>query len=356
MFLRNSWYVAAWADEVTNEKPLARTILNEPLVLYRTQGGAVAAFEDRCVHRRLPLSMGWVIGDNLRCRYHGLTYEPSGKCVKIPGQDRVGDWACLRAYPVVERDKWVMVWMGDPERVHASPAPDFHRRLGDPSWRHINGTLHIACNYKLLLDNLLDLSHLAFLHNSSIGNEVMADADVTYQDDGDRVRVVRFMRNIPPSVSFAEFGRYKTNIDRWQVTEYMPPSFFLINNGTDPAGRSDRPAEERARGRGTWGFQVYHGITPETDTSTYQFWAIAHPNEFVDPSHYERFNVVLGRQVLAEDMEAYLGQQKALQVMDPEKARIGDVSPLGEIRADRGLVMGRRILDRLVAQEQSART
>jgi vanillate O-demethylase monooxygenase subunit len=302
--------------------------------------------------------MGWIEGENLRCRYHGLLYEPGGRCIKIPGQDRVGEWACLRSYPVVESNKWVMVWMGEPEKAATTRAPDFHRGLGDPTWRHINGTLHIPSNYKLLLDNLLDLSHLAYLHNTTIGNEVMADADLIYNEDPDRLRVTRFMRNIPPSSAFAEFGRYSADakIDRWQVTEYMPPTYFLINNGTDPAGKVDLTPEVRAKGRGTWGFQVYHGITPETDTSTFQFWAIAHPREFVDPSQYEKFNVVMGKQVLSEDMEAYIGQHRALMAMDPSKARSGDVSPLGEIRADRGLVIGRRMLDKLVAQEHKVVT
>jgi vanillate O-demethylase monooxygenase subunit len=302
--------------------------------------------------------MGWVIGDTLRCRYHGLTYNDSGKCIRVPGQDKVGEWACLRAYPVVERNNWVLIWMGDPKKADLSLLPNFHARLGDASWRHIKGMLHIPANYKLLLDNLLDLSHLAYLHNTTIGNEVMADeAEVTFEDKKDGVRVVRYMTNIAPSKSFAEFGRYQMTdkIDRWQVTEYMPPSYFLINNGTDPAGADKRPKEVRVAERGRWGFQVYHGITPESDTSTFQFWAIAHPMEFVDPKQYERFNIVLGKQVLAEDMEAYIGQQSAMQKMNPEKAREGDVCPLGEIGADTGLVMGRRILDRLVAQDQAAR-
>jgi vanillate O-demethylase monooxygenase subunit len=355
MFLRNRWYVAAWDDEIT-DKPLARTLLNEPIVLYRTTDGTPVAFEDRCVHRRLPLSMGWVVGDALRCRYHGLTYDKTGKCIRIPGQDVIGDWARLRSYPVVQRHKWVLVWMGDPAQADESLIPDFHAPLDDQSWRHIKGMYHIPSNYKLLIDNLLDLSHIAYLHNTTIGNAVMADqAEVTYERVGEKVRVVRFMIDIPPSESFAEFGRYSGNIDRWQVGEFMPPAYFLINNGTDPAGKSNAPKDERVRGRGNWGFQVYHGITPESDTSTFQFWAIAHPREFIDPAKYEKFNRIFGKQVLEEDMEAYLGQHKALSIMSPELARTGEVNSLGEIRADVGLVMGRRMLEDLIAQEQESR-
>ena len=113
MFLRNYWYVAA-LDEEVRDRPLGRTILGEPVVLFRTADGALHAFEDRCPHRQLPLSMGKIVGDALQCHYHGLRFDGSGKCVRVPGQDHIPQNARVRTYPVVERYRWIWIWMGDP--------------------------------------------------------------------------------------------------------------------------------------------------------------------------------------------------------------------------------------------------
>jgi phenylpropionate dioxygenase-like ring-hydroxylating dioxygenase large terminal subunit len=102
MFLRNSWYVAARSAEVAR-KPLARILLNEPVALYRKEDGTPVALEDRCCHRQLPLSMGRLEGDELRCGYHGLKFDASGTCVEIPGQTAIPPQARVRAYPLLER-------------------------------------------------------------------------------------------------------------------------------------------------------------------------------------------------------------------------------------------------------------
>src|SRR5215831_15600924 len=88
MFLRNYWYVAA-SDEEVGRKPLRRLILNEPVALFRLEDGTPVAFEDRCAHRHLPLSMGKLVGDRLQCHYHGLQYDRTGACVRIPGQELI---------------------------------------------------------------------------------------------------------------------------------------------------------------------------------------------------------------------------------------------------------------------------
>ncbi len=113
MFLRNFWYVCAQPEEVTRT-PLARTICDEPIVLWRTENGTAVAFEDRCCHRRMPLHKATIVGDRLRCHYHGLEFEPSGECVHVPGQTTVPPGAAVKTYPVVERYKWLWIWMCDP--------------------------------------------------------------------------------------------------------------------------------------------------------------------------------------------------------------------------------------------------
>ena len=173
MFLRNYWYVAATPAEITGA-PLARTVLGEPIVLYRAGDGRAVAMEDRCCHRQAPLSLGRVTGNNLRCGYHGMTFNPEGICVAIPGQKTIPTKARVRTYPLVERWRFVWIWMGAPEQADPDAIPDIPFNT-DPDWSFVGGYLNFKCHYQLIVDNLLDLSHETFLHAKTIGSDHIAD-------------------------------------------------------------------------------------------------------------------------------------------------------------------------------------
>lgn len=345
-FLRNHWYVAAWSDEV-GRTPLARVVLGDYLVLYRTEAGQVVALENRCPHRNLPLSEGRLVGDTLECGYHGMVFDCTGACTHLPGEASPPHWARVRAYPVVERRGWVMVWMGDPDKADARTAPDYNVRLADPDWWHVKGHIAVKCGYRLILDNLLDLSHLAYVHASTTGNRALAErATIAAETEGDRVRVTRWMSDIPPAKAFVDYAGYDGNIDRWQASEFMPPAYIYVNSGTAPAGRGVSPAE-RMTNQGLWGFVVYHALTPETESTTHQFWAMAIERRFVPPAKLPEFE----RQMInipLEDVAVYEAQQRAI-ALDPDAH--GDVRPRGMIAADQGLFAMRRILQRLHAEE-----
>lgn len=347
-FLRNHWYVAAWADEVSRT-PLARVILGDYLVLFRTGAGKAIALENRCPHRNLPLSEGKLIGDTLECGYHGMVFDCTGACTYVPGEPAPPHWARVRAYPVIERRGWVMVWMGDPAAADAGAAPDYNLRLADPAWFHLKGHLAVKCGYRLILDNLLDLSHLAYVHSATTGNRALAEqATISAETEGDRVRVTRWMSDIPPAKAFIDYAGYNGNIDRWQASEFMPPAYIYVNSGTAPAGRGVAPAE-RLHGQGLWGFVVYHALTPETLRTTHQFWAMAIEERMVPTAMRADFK----RQMLEiplEDVAIYEAQQRAID-LDPDAH--GDVRPRGMIAADKGLFAMRRILQRLQAEESA---
>ena len=171
-FVRNQWYVAAYAEEVGDDL-LGRTVLGEPIVLYRLQDGAVTALADRCVHRRYPLSLSHRDGDRIVCGYHGFTYEPSGACAYVPAQTRVPRTARVPSYPVVEQDSLVWVWIGDPARADATTIPRAPW-LAAPGWTVVRGMEPLAARYGLLVDNLLDLSHETYLHGGYIGTPEVA--------------------------------------------------------------------------------------------------------------------------------------------------------------------------------------
>ncbi len=170
MFVKNAWYCAGWDYMISQGKNsiVARKLAGERVVLYRKPNGEVQAMEDRCPHRQAALSLGQKEGDSLRCMYHGLKFGPDGKCTEIPGQTRIPEKACVRVFPVVERDNWIWVWMGeagmaDPELIPLSVGPS------DAEWNIKTSHMHVDANYRLEIANLADLSHLAWIHQKSLG-------------------------------------------------------------------------------------------------------------------------------------------------------------------------------------------
>jgi len=344
MLLQNQWYVAAFDDEI-GRTPLARTILGEDLLLFRTEDGAPAALEDRCAHRRLPLSAGRLIGDTIECGYHGLVYDVTGRCIKIPGQANRTDAPVVRAYPVVERHRFVYVWIGDPAQADPTTIVTFPR-LSDPASGVTKVRLHIKANYLLILDNLLDLSHIAYVHNSTIGNAAVAEeATVKTKRVGNYVRVTRGMDAVPVPRTYGEFGPHRGIFDRWQLCEFRPPGYFWINNGSAACGWRPPDGGDRIETQGEWGFEVYHGITPETATTTHQFWTLAHALEMVRAEDRDEFYRQC-HHVVYEDLAIYDAQQRSIDT-DPDGASAGEVGSRIATDADHALLLGRRVLKEL---------
>lgn len=235
MFLRNAWYVAAWDHEL-GDAPLARTILGEAVVLFRPAAGQVAALADSCPHRRLPLSMGCVAEGGLRCGYHGMRFDADGRCTDIPGQQVIPPAAQVRAYPVVERWQLIWIWMGDPAR--ADPAtiiqvPHYH----DPTWGVNRGpAMDISCHYQWMTDNLLDPSHVSFVHASSLGNADTIGIPVETELGEDRVIVRRWIRDNDLAPFFAKRVRFAGKADRLQHYEVRMPAHAVIKDVIAPAG------------------------------------------------------------------------------------------------------------------------
>ncbi|MEX2455170.1 MAG: aromatic ring-hydroxylating dioxygenase subunit alpha [Rhodospirillaceae bacterium] len=350
MFVRNAWYVAAWSKDVGREL-LARILLDEYVVLYRREDGRPVVLENRCPHRNLPLSEGRLDGDEIECGYHGLRFDCEGRCVHLPGSPDAPDWARVRRYPVAERHGWVFYWPGDPARADEALIPDYPARNLDEDWVRVQGQTYVRAGYRLVLDNLLDLSHLTYVHGSTTGNRDLAEkADLAVETEGDSVRVTRWMENIEPALAFREYGGFEGNIDRWQMSRFLPPAYIDINNGAVDAGvGADR--ETRNTGQGRWGFVVYHAMTPETETTTHQFWCVAGHRDKV-PDRMSRLFSDQMHGVLNEDLDVYEAQQRAID-LDP--GAVGrDANPRGTIPGDEALLAMRRILRRLYGEEQKA--
>ena len=271
-YVRNCWYVAAWDHEIGRDM-LRRIILDEPVLLYRTVEGKAVALEDRCCHRQAPLSMGKLIGDVVKCPYHGLEFDTTGACVKVPSQERVPPSAKVRSYPVVERNHWIWLWTGDPVKADPALIEDFHW-LDDPKWGYGGNYLHVEANYLLLVENLLDTTHLPFLHPNTLGTDAFARSEFEVTRQGDRVQVARWLMDKPPAPFHKQMGGFPDgiNVDRWQITHFGPPCFVKLDVGSAPAGAGARHGD-RSQGANMWNLNA---ITPETEKSAHYFFAQAY--------------------------------------------------------------------------------
>jgi vanillate O-demethylase monooxygenase subunit len=327
MFLKDFWYVACDVDEI-GRAPLGRVLLGEPVVLYRQEDGAPVALEDRCCHRRMPLSKGRVQGDAIECGYHGLAFAPDGQCVRVPGQVRIPPGARVRSYPVCERHGWIWFWPGDPARADTARIPDFAQHAS-PGWTAVGSRFDMACDYKLVVENLLDLSHVGFVHRSTIGSDD-TEARLKVERGPDWVRITRRTANIPVPKLYADQG-LKSPVDQTKVMRFLAPSNVWIDLETKEAGPSGRAVR----------FTIVNAITPATETSCYYFFANTR-----DFSHDDAAlsALLLNGTVTAfgEDKEVLEAQQRLID-LDPS-------APTIDVDGDAGSLQMRRILDRLESE------
>ena len=243
IFLWNSWYVAAWNHELIDGTKLARTILERPIVLYRGTSGKVVALDDRCCHRAAPLSMGRIEGDDIRCMYHGMKFNPAGKCIQIPGQDMIPPKLGVRSYPVVERYNLIWIWTGDAEKADPNLILDYPP-LADPKWRGLPGYMHYRANWLLIVDNLSDFAHLAFVHTHTLGGSeeyAYKTKPVAIEKLDDGFRVVRWHMNADPPPYHCKVIPNRTDkIDRRNIGRMLIPGIFLLDTMFAPAGKIGR--------------------------------------------------------------------------------------------------------------------
>ena len=265
-YLRNAWYVAAWSDELAEGQVLGRTILKEPVAVFRKGNGKVAAILDRCSHRFAPLSMGKVLGgDRLQCPYHGLEFNAAGQCVLNPhGNKHIPSRAHIRGFPAIEKHKAIWVWMGD-RPADESAVPDFSMLDNVPEIHTTKrDKIMINANVELIIDNLLDLSHTAFLHEGVLGNADTVDSEITVEQEGNTVTVGRISRDaIPPGMNKLMWPQSPERCDKHAFIKWMAPSTLRLMTGICPVGAS--------ADAGT-GYHAVHLLTPETDRTTHYFF------------------------------------------------------------------------------------
>ena len=341
MFLRNCWYAATQSQSL-GTTPIGLKLLNEEIVLFRQADGTAVALEDRCVHRHAPLSRGEVVGDLLQCAYHGLCFDSTGACVRVPSQKLIPPKARVRHYPVMERQGLIFLWMGVTDQPDTDAPYEFPWEEAD-DWHETHIHLHTNFSYLLLIDNLLDLSHLAYLHKSTIGIDAVAN-EATQKTErlGERIRVSRWMENIDQAPTHIELSGYTGKVDRWQQIEFCPPGYFWIQTGSAVAGKggADATGNDLLIKRNS-----VHMVVPETESTTNYFYTTVHKAGTLSADQEQIF----------KDRMAHTFQEDVALLEHLSRQTRPD-RPMIDLSADAGALQARRMLDDLISTQASQTT
>jgi phenylpropionate dioxygenase-like ring-hydroxylating dioxygenase large terminal subunit len=331
--VRNAWYVAAFAQDVGRDL-VSRTILDEPVVLYRKEDGQAVAVGGRCPHRHFPLGKSCLTGNMIVCGYHGIAFGPDGQCESIPSQDFVPKSYRIPAYPLIEHGLWLWIWMGDADAADPGLLPPIEEILPTGMYTSCVAFLEVGCRYQLLNDNLLDLTHIGYLHGATIGTSLFASVPEKLTKTGWTLRSQREITAYQPSEMQSRIFGYDGKIDSVVEFVFYAPGFHSgVGDHFVTSEHPDRAGEPLRIGR------TLHAITPSTPHTAYYHFAVAADAES-DVAN-ARTNL---QPVLDEDVFASEEIEKMLQNLGPEHKEL-------MLRSDENAVEGRRMLQALMDSE-----
>ncbi len=334
--IRDSWYVAALSHELDSGL-VGRTLLNEAVVLYRTEDGIPAALQDRCRHRSFPLSKGYRQGANIVCGYHGMKFGPDGRCAALPAEGRPAPQIAVRSFPVAERGPVVWIWMGDPALADEAAIPETGW-LSQDGWTVVNGYFAIPSNYVAMQENLMDLTHFSYLHADTVGTPGYATAPYELQVEGHKVRMLRELRaSPPPPIYGVPMGLTGRDVDRYTDANFVGPgahvAYARIVNPEPQAGERD-----------VYRVNLLHAVTPERQDSLHYWWFLSRDFAAGDQSASD-FLIATTNKAFNEDVDA-------LTLIADHNRQTGDLDELSFATDKPGLAM-RRSLAAMAAAEGS---
>lgn len=276
MFPKNCWYVVANIEDVKTTKPFAVKVADICIILYRDTDNKIVAMDDKCAHRLAPLSLGRIEGNDIRCMYHGIKFGSDGTCKEVPGQDMVPKSFCIKTHAVRELNEWVWLWLGTEESADDSLLPDAFPQNSD-IYQIRKGSIQYTANYQLLNDNLCDFSHVAYVHEKTLGStseDKYATSTPTLEFLDRGVYITRWVENTPshedPSIFY----------DSWMSYKYLLPGILIMDSQFHPIGAARKfamGAPERAKAIS----QVcsMQGVSPIDDTNLQYFYSLSIPKE-----------------------------------------------------------------------------
>jgi len=345
--IRNCWYAAGWSHEFEPGKLTGHRFADKPFVIWRTQKGKVVAFDGRCAHKRFPLSQGRLMDDGtLECAYHGLRYNDKGKCVAIPSQpdQPIPKQARITPFPILEQDGMVWIWAGDQDRSKSSKPPRIPEILDD-EWETIGSEpIQVPSNYLLLIENLLDISHLYPLHDGNIGNIENSYIPVEYEEgevDGNKyVKTIRQVENYKQPPFFKDWFVYDI-IDRHHTHCMMSPGLTRVVLRVAPPGELGTDKER--------GFVLLHTHTPIDDRNHIWRWSMNCKKDHMsggDPKVSAAKRVAsMFSDVVDEDRWALEKQQEMIQFPDEGYSELF-------LKSDKALRRARQIFLQMLRAEE----
>lgn len=333
-FPLDQWYVAALGWEL-KDKPIGRTLLSKPVVLFRTADGQVAALENRCCHRALPLSDGTLEERGVRCGYHGLLFSAEGNCIEIPGQGKIPSKAKVPAYHVKEQDQIVWIWFGSDAHPEPNCEPPVYDVHSCGKYLFDGDVYHYDAPYQLIHDNLMDLSHLGYVHLRTIGGNasIHMNAEMRVETEGNVVKVIRHMPGSEPPPTYTAAYPFKGKIDRWQEIEFHV-SHLRIWTGAVNADTDDLNDPNR----GGFHMRGFHGVTPETETTSHYFWTMA--------TNPEKDHEEVKAKVIQQTIMTFDEDKIVIESQYKNMCRFGG-RPMVDIHVDVGANRARKIIEAL---------
>lgn len=339
-FIRNTWYAAAWSKEVSGELK-TRQIIDEHIVFYRDSENSVVALADMCPHRFAPLHLGNLIDDVLYCPYHGLGFNKSGQCVKNPHGDKIPTAAKVKTYPIIERHNLIWIWMGEEKDADASLIPDYSILEQSERFAYTDGVvMTMPVNYELILDNLVDLTHAAYLHPTNLGCEAVANGVVNVQNKGDTLSVLNEFPTGHPAPVFTALGvaEADSQVNYYVDVHWTPPAKMYFDAGIYS------PGETRNDGVKLSSIQI---LTPASKNSTHYLWCQFRDFNIEDESLTNIIEAAVTQAFATEDEPMILAVQERMQGQD-----LFDLNPV-LLNKDVAGVQVRRIIQRLLKDEQA---
>lgn len=336
MFLYDRWYTAAQSTAITNT-PVKICILEEPITMFRLKCGDIVALEDKCPHRHAPLSRGEIKNDTIQCAYHGLRYDKNGTCVHIPTQEHIPENLKVKKYTAIERHGLIFIWMKRQFEPQDQLFYEFPWEENE-DWQDVFLQFDTKFNYRLLVDNLMDLSHLGYLHKSTIGIAAVAEnARQQTIRDGEKVKVIRQMLNIDQAPTHLALTGYDGKVDRWQSIEFCPPGYFWVQTGT----AITRKGVEDATGNNLLiKRNSVHMVVPKSKNSTSYFYKTVHKPYQMTDKQKKLFEEQM-RNTFMEDIDL-LNEISAGNTWSEQKI---------DVAADSGAVQAQKMLDSLISAQ-----
>lgn len=345
-YLKDCWWVAGLSHEFKPGELTGHTIAGSSVVIWRTRQGKVVAFDNRCCHKRFPLSESTLLDDGLlQCAYHGLCYNDEGKCVRIPAHPdgNIPEQARLRPFPIIEQDGLVWIWTGNPERA-AQFQPPRTPEIADPTWETIDsGPMEIPANYLLVIENLLDITHFFPLHDGNIGDLANSLLPIELEEGetgGYRyVKTTRRASNYEQPPYFVDWFHYDV-VDREHTHCMVTPALTRVQLRVAPPGKLGTGIDR--------GYVLFHTHTPVDDNNNVWRWCVNCPAEHMskgDPTKSAVQRIAdMFPEVVAQDRWALERQQKMLEFPDEGYSELF-------LRSDKALRRARTVIGQMLREE-----